>query len=249
MLLAASLVLVVAVAAAAYFAFGSGGPARHRAAAGPRTSPTASTSATPPSPSPSITLGRWQHIAARSIDPVPLTLAELFPVTFTAEGTSFARTVSRKGTSCPAAIVGSRLQRAVRQARCDQVLRASYLSTGRKLMGTIGVLNLVNSTRAAQAGRAVGPSQFIAQLPGKTGLTKKLTSGTGIEEAAVKGHYLILVWGEFTDLHGPHSRYQRGLLEAFLSSLIDKTANVSLTNRMVNGTPSASASASASPRT
>jgi hypothetical protein len=49
------------------------------------------------------------------------------------------------------------------------VLRASYLSTDRKIMATVGVLNLVNVTAAEKAGKAAGATEFIKQLPSATG--------------------------------------------------------------------------------
>ncbi len=248
MLLAAGLVLVVAIAAVAYFAIvrGSGGPSRHRTTAGTHSAPITPTSAAPSTPSPTPLPGPWKYIATRGLDPVPLTLAGLFPGTFSVPGGTFTKAVSKKGTVCTAAIVGRRLQRAIRRAGCSQVLRASYLSTGKKLMGTIGVLNLANYAQAELAGKATGRTQFVAQLAGRKGPAKRLTSGTGIEEAVAKGHFLILVWGEFTSGHGPRNGRRRRALEAFLLSMINKTANVNLSNRMV-GVPAPSASPSASP--
>ncbi len=116
-------------------------------------------------------------------------------------------------------------------------MRASYLSANPKLMGTIGVLNLVTVAAAEKAGKAAGPSEFIAQLPGPTKPTKNLTKGTGFEAAEVKGHYLVLVWAEFTNLKAPKGAAQRTELETFISTLIQKTANVSLANRQVTGSP------------
>jgi hypothetical protein len=115
-------------------------------------------------------------------------------------------------------------------------MRASYLSSN-KLMGTIGVLNLSTFAAAKKAGKAVGTADFIAQLPAARGPTKRLTKGTGVEAAEVKGHYLVLVWAEFANLRAPKSAAQRGELEAFIRALIQKSANVSLAVRMVTGRP------------
>jgi hypothetical protein len=203
--------------------------ALHRAAPRP--------SATDPSPSPTPSLGVWGHIASRASDPVPLTLAELFPAQFADGGAKYTRTVQKARVHCSGALIGSALTGAVSHAGCTQVMRASYLSSGNKLMGTIGVLNLATVAAAEKAGKAAGPAEFIAQLPAATGPTKKLTRGTGIEAAEVKGHYLVLVWAELTNLHAPKSAAQRQELEAFISVLIQKTANVSLASRMVTGRP------------
>jgi hypothetical protein len=115
-------------------------------------------------------------------------------------------------------------------------MRASYLSS-KKLMGTIGVLNLATAAAADKAGKAAGPADFIVQLPAAKGPTKRLTKGTGVEAAEVKGHYLVLVWAEFTNLRPPKSAAQRRALETFITVLIQKTANVAIASRMVTGRP------------
>jgi hypothetical protein len=176
------------------------------------------------------------HITSRTSDPVPLTLAELFPAQFSDAGITYTRTVQKARTHCAQALIGSALTSAVSHAGCTQVMRASYLSSN-KLMGTIGVLNLSTFAAAKKAGKAAGTADFIAQLPAARGPTKRLTKGTGVEAAEVKGHYLVLVWAEFANLRAPKSLAQRRELEAFISALIQKTANVSLAARMVTGRP------------
>ncbi len=192
-------------------------------------------------PSPSPTLGTWGHIATRALDPAPVTLAELFPASFTNGTTSYVRTAQKGKVHCAGALAGSQLVAAVSHAGCTQAMRASYLSSDHKLMGTIGVLNLATVTAAERAGKATGPSEFIAQLPGARGLTKNLTKGTGIEAAEVKGHYLVLVWAEFANLRTPRTPLQKSQLEEFITLLMQRTANVSLATRQVTGSPPPSA--------
>ncbi len=245
MLLAGGLVVVLALAAVAYFTVLRGSP-RHQSAAGAhRARHAASAAASTPSPSPTPTItpaGAYGWITTRTTDPVPLSLGEVFPSRFSIPGASYAMTTSQARKACTPAVVGSKLRRAVRHGGCSQVLRASYLSTGTKLMGTIGVLNLQDYARAHAAGDVTGPSEFILQLDGHKGPTKHLTSGTGIEEAIAKGHYLILVWGEFTSGHAPRTKHQRAEVETFLLGMINKTANVALSNRLVGDGPKPSAS-------
>jgi hypothetical protein len=192
-------------------------------------------------PSPSPALGTWGHIATRALDPAPLTLAELFPASFTNGTASYVRTAQKGKVHCAGALSGSQLVAAVSHAGCTQAMRASYLASDHKLMGTIGVLNLVTVTAAERAGRATGPSEFIGQLPGARGLTKNLTKGTGIEAAEVKGHYLVLVWAEFANLRTPRTPLQKSQLEEFITLLMQRTANVSLATRQVTGSPPPSA--------
>jgi hypothetical protein len=176
------------------------------------------------------------HIASRATYPLPLTLAELFPARFTDGAITYTRAVEKGRAHCAGALIGSALAAAVSHAGCTQIMRASYLS-GNKLMGTIGVLNLSTAAAANRVGKAAGPADFIAQLPAARGPTKRLTKGTGVEAAEVKGHYVVLVWAEFTNLRPPKSAAQRRELEAFVEVLIQKTANVTIASRMVTGRP------------
>jgi hypothetical protein len=225
-----SLPAVAVLVAVAYGHF----PGRHAPASSPSSHGSrAALSASQPSPS----LGRWQHIATRAMDPTPLTVSQLFPAQFTIASTAYTRTTQQASTHCPGAVFGAKLQAAVHKYKCSQVLRASYLAKGPKLMGTIGVLNLSNSAGAKDVGKATGSSQFVAQLAARSGPTHRLAKGTGLEEAEVKGHYLILTWVEFTTLRAPRTAHQKAQLKAFSADLISRTANVSLTSRMVTGEP------------
>ncbi len=226
-----AVVLVVAAGGALYLGAHFISSRSHQTAS-PRATPTISAT---PTPTPTPTLGPYGHIASRLDDPVPLTVAQLYPARFNAGGAVYTRTAVRLSKSCGSAVAGSSLQSAIGSAGCTQAVRASYLS-GTK-MGTIGVFNLKNASAASKAGRAAGASNFVAQLPAKTGPTKKLGHGSGVEEAVFKGHYLILIWAEFTNLRTPKTKPQQASLATFMTQLLQNTANVSLSNRMVNGTP------------
>ena len=231
LLICAAALIVVAGATYFYFARGHTSPS-------PAADSRATSSAKPSAhPSPSPTLGQWGHIESRALDPAPLALAELFPSSFVNGTTTYVRTAQKAKVHCAGALAGSQLVAAVSHAGCTQAMRASYLSSDHKLMGTIGVLNLVTATAAQRAGKATGPSEFIAQLPGARGLTKNLTKGTGIEAAEVKGHYLVLVWAELANLHTPRTPLQKSELEEFITLLMQRTANVSLATRQVTGSP------------
>jgi hypothetical protein len=202
-------------------------------------SPVSSVAAPPsrPAATPTATLGPWKNITSQAVDAQPLTVAELYPARFSVGGNAGTRTVERANTKCTNAVIGSSLRAAVRKGGCTQVMRASYLSSNRKMMATIGVLNLVDVSAAEKAGKASGATEFIRQLPGPHGPTHNLTKGTGLVEAEVKGHYLILIWTEFANLHAPSGKKQRKELTSFSADLFRGTANVSLTSRMVTGKP------------
>jgi hypothetical protein len=206
-----------------------------RTASTPKATPAATASPTP-------SLGPYGFIASRKDDPVPLTVAELYPISFAAGGSGYLRTRSSLSRDCVDAVDGAGIQAAVSSAGCTQVARATYLDKQTNMMGTIGVLNLRTAKSASAAVHAAGAGNFIAQLAGKTAPTSKIGQGTGIEEALAKGHYLILIWAELTSLKTPHKGTQRTGLEQFMTELLESTANLSLTNRMVNGSPSPPAS-------
>jgi hypothetical protein len=229
--LAVCAVVVVAIAAGAFLLHA----AEHQS-----TPPTADRSAAAPSTasaSPSPTLGPFGHIASRAADPLPLTVAQLFPDAFTVGGAAFTRTTSEPKANCASAVIGTALQAAVPAGTCSQVVRASYLAASEQAMGTIGVLNLSTAATAAHAGHAANKTDFIGQLKGPSGPTRALGQGAGLEEAATKGHYLILIWAQLVSRASPKSPAQQALLKNFMTQLFDETANVSLSNRMVSGTP------------
>jgi hypothetical protein len=182
-------------------------------------------------------LGKWGYITSRATDAAPLTVAELYPAQFLITGSSFVRTTDRADTNCDQALFGAQLQNAAKVYGCSQVVRASYISGSQTMMGTVGVMNLSGANDAAKAGNASGANDFVTPLNGKTGLTRNLTQGTGVVQAEYKGHYLILIWAEFTNLKGPTTADQRSQLEQFASGLISGSANIALSNRMVSGHP------------
>jgi hypothetical protein len=187
--------------------------------------------------------GQYCHIELRTDDPAPLTLAELFPPAFVNETDhrSFTRAGTKLDTTCSNAVIGQDLTGALQDGKCTQVLRASYFSGDGKMMGTIGVANLSTTNEAHHAGKLVGTSDFVEPLTTKTGVTSKLGKGTGIVEAEYKGHYLIIIWAEFTSTNAPANNTQDQQLQQFGADLIAGTANISLSQRMLNGHPATAA--------
>jgi hypothetical protein len=182
-------------------------------------------------------LGKWQHIGTRSQDPAPLTIDALFPPQFELNGSSYTRTAADLSKNCSLAVFGSNLQAALQSGHCTQVVRASYISGNGTMMGTVGVANLTSSAAAQKAGQATGPQQIIAPLAAQKGPTSKLGNGTGVVQAEIKGHYLILMWAEFTNLKSPSSSAQRQQLEQFATNLVTGSANINLSTRMLTGKP------------
>src|SRR5215472_5917724 len=112
-------VIIAAVAAVLVLTSPSASPPKQPKSS--NTPPSASASPTPPA-------GKWGYIGARKTDPVPLTIAELYPASFSSGGTKYTRATQAKSKNCRAALTGSALQAGVRHADCTQTLRATYLS-------------------------------------------------------------------------------------------------------------------------
>ena len=246
LLIAALVVVAVGIIGVALYAFvfKSKPAASNPNAAGPLPSG----SAVPSQQACEQTLGTYCHIESRTDDPAPLTTAELYPPAFTneADKSSYSLASTKTDTTCSKAVIGSTLVSALKAGHCTQVLRASYVSGDGKIMGTIGVVNLATTNEAHDAGKVVGQKDFIAPLTAAKGVASKLGNGTGVVEAEYKGHYLILTWSEYVNGTTPKTTAQDNQLEAFGNGLVAGTANVTLSQRMVNGTSSASPSASAS---
>jgi hypothetical protein len=186
--------------------------------------------------------GQYCHIEFRTDDPTPLSTAELFPPAFMNETdhSSFLRVGTRLDKTCSDAVIGQSLVSALQSGKCTQVARASYVSGD--MMGTIGVVNLVDTNQAHYAGKAVGANDFVAPLSTSKGVASKLGQGTGVTDSQFKGHYLILTFAEFTSLKAPATQAQNKELEQFESDLVADTANIDLSQRMINGKPPTAAS-------
>ena len=181
--------------------------------------------------------GKWQHIVTRHEDPQPLTITELYPARFVLDRRSYVRTAASVTKDCSTAVYGPDLQAALQSGHCTQVVRASYISGDGTMMGTVGVANLSTSSAAQKAGQATGPQEIIVPLNGKKGATSKLDKGTGVVQAVIKGHYLILMYAEFTSLKPPSGLAQRQALEQFAGNLVTGSANIDLSTRMLTGKP------------
>ncbi len=240
---AVGVVAVGVIGVAAYaFLFKSNSPTGSSGAQGPL--PTSS--AQPSQQACAKALGTYCNIEASNDDPKALTPGELYPPAFTNEKdkSSYSLVSTKTDTKCSNAVIGSDLISAINAGKCTQVVRASYVSGGNKIMGTIGVVNLSTTNGAHHAGKVVGQNDFIAPLTSKTGVASKLGNGTGVVESEFKGHYLILTWSEFVNGDDPTTKTQQNQLMQFSNDLVAETANVALSQRMVTGAPASPAATS-----
>jgi hypothetical protein len=186
-------------------------------------------------------LGKWQHIDTRKLDPEPVTVAQLYLPAFTypsVGGIQFLRASADLTKTCGLAVFGENLQAALQSGGCDQLARASYVSGDGTMMGTIGVANLSSTYWAEKAAKTTGAEELIAPLTASKGPTRNfLKSGTGLAYAEVKGHYLILLYAEFTDLKAPATAAQKQQLVTFATYMFDGSANISLSQRLLGQAP------------
>jgi hypothetical protein len=239
LILAVAAVLVLGVAGAGAYKLLDKGDSVIGAGSPKLTLPT--NEATASDPLFSSKLGKWQHIDTRKLDPAPVTIAQLYPPAFiypSVGGIQFLRASAKLTKTCGLAVFGDFLQAALQSGGCDQVARASYVSGDQKIMGTIGVANLSSTYWAEKAAKTTGAEELIAPLTASKGPTRNfLKSGTGLAYAEVKGHYLILLYAEFTDLKAPATAAQKQQLVTFATYMFDGSANISLSQRLLGQAP------------
>jgi hypothetical protein len=183
-------------------------------------------------------LGQFQHIDTRKEDPVPLSINELYPPVFTLQGGGeFVRATADLTKTCGLAVIGDLIQAALQSGDCNQVVRADYVSGDGQIMGTIGVANLSSTYWAGQAAKTAGSSELIAPLTTDKGPTKNLLTGTGLAFAEVKGHYLILLYAEFTNTKTPKTAAQKQELVTFANDVFTGSADIALSHRFLGQKP------------
>jgi len=197
-------------------------------------------------------LGQYCHIENAADDPKALTVAELYPAAFSnpQDKMSYALVADKIDTTCANPVIDVNsplLANALKAGHCTQVVRGSYVTTGESMtsnadiMGTIAVINLGTITEAHNAGKVVGDNDFIAPLTATTVPASKLGNGTGLIEAAFKGHYLIVTWAQYVNGTDPTTAALDKPLNQFSQDLLNETANNALDTRMVTGQPGTAA--------
>ncbi|PZG17828.1 hypothetical protein C1I98_38560 [Spongiactinospora gelatinilytica] len=178
--------------------------------------------------------GKDGFASSRTTDKHPLTLKEVFP---DAKAGSYVRTARRLDKKCKDAATGDKLVKALDDADCNQMLRATYRDKSGKIIGTVGVANLKTAKQAskvvdAAAGGAL--EDYVKPLPGKDEATKTLGTGQANAGAWRHGHYAVLLWFQFKDGHEP-SKAERKKLTAAAMAIADKTVYPALDSRALTG--------------
>ncbi|WP_067486826.1 hypothetical protein [Actinomadura hibisca] len=139
-------------------------------------------------------------LKSRQTDPKPLSLGEVFgKSSFKAGGQKYVRAGAKATKGCTGTVTGAKLVSVLKKGGCSQALRASYARTDRKLIGSVGILNL-RTENAAKVARqaALAKDAFLQPLPG-AGSTSTLGKGEALGTAEVRGHYLVMTWVQRPD--------------------------------------------------
>ncbi|MGV9539254.1 hypothetical protein ACWDR9_37095 [Streptosporangium sandarakinum] len=182
--------------------------------------------------------GKFGFAASRATDPSRLTLNEVFKRKKVAHGGQrFEMTVRRNDTKCKDAVVGDKLQKALTDGKCTQLLRASFRDSSGKIIGTVGVANLKTSAAASKVVSTVrGKSleEYLKALPGKDKVTKSLGSGEAFAGGWAHGHYAVLIWFQYKDGHLPKKTEVKKLNQAAFGA-VDATVTPVLEARSLTG--------------
>jgi hypothetical protein len=199
--------------------------------------PGAAKPSTPATPDPQALA---KNIRSRKVDPKPLTLNEVFSETrFSEGGGSYIMTKRRTDRDCGDAVTGGSLEKALRKARCTQLLRATFSTTGGKLVGTIGIANLASEEAAQAAARAArGGRNYVEPLRG-SGNTKRIgrSGSSAVGTADVRGHYLILSWVQYPDGKKIAKKHYPAITRFERNVIVGCNLGTALGHRMINSRP------------
>lgn len=191
-------------------------------------------------PLPSAPPGEFAYLEQRETDPEPLTVKEVFAgKKITIDGRKYTMTTSRKDTKCAEAVEGTKLEKALKSGKCTMIIRGSFKSSDDKIIGTIGVANLLDTAASKKAEAAGGKGErqdYLKALPGKDEITKFLGAGEAGAEVWPYGHYAVMIWFQFKDGHKPSSKESKQLAQA-ANDVAKATVFKALDARRLTGYP------------
>ncbi|WP_327087681.1 hypothetical protein OIE66_35950 [Nonomuraea sp. NBC_01738] len=191
-------------------------------------------------PLPSAPPGEYGFAAARTTDPEPLTIKEIFGhKKVSRNGRTYTMTVTSKVKKCGDAVIGDKLAKALKAAKCTQLLRASFRDKSGNIVGTVGVANL-KTTKDAKKIAAIGGKGkrevYVKPLPGKDSVTKFVGSGEGAADVWTHGHYAIMIWFQTKNGQKPDKKGTQQLAVA-ADDVAKSTVFEALISRSVSGSP------------
>jgi hypothetical protein len=174
--------------------------------------------------------------AERKTDPDPISVKEIFgkKKKLTVSGRGYEMTITSKDKKCTDGALGDSLHKALKAAKCNQFLRASFRDKAGKVIGTVGVANLTSSKQASKVAKSGNKENYVKPLQGKDSVTKFLGSGSGGARVTTYGHYAILVWFQNKDGTKPDSKGSKRISQA-IDDLTKATVYVALDHRALSG--------------
>ena len=213
---AGALVLVIAVAAVGVTLL-KGRSAPHKT---PQAGPTpAHSSAAPLRPASKI-----DNVAT---DPKPITKSEIFPdVHVSASGLQFTRVITALNRNCARTARGS-FAKALQAARCERVVRATYVDTAKHVAITAGVAALPTKALAKRANRAKKLKHnvwFTGLDGGKGSGAQAVARSGGYAYGVVDGRYIIFGYATYSDGRMPTGKSQQDHILNSLSRVFAQIA-------------------------
>ncbi|MEV0631808.1 hypothetical protein [Nonomuraea wenchangensis] len=204
-------------------------------AGGPTSAETAEPQRTS-APLPSVPPGKYGYAENRSTDPDPISVKEVFGKNrkFTAAGRGYEMTITSKDKKCTDGALGDKLQKALKAAKCTQLVRASFRDKAGTVIGTVGLANLSTGKNAGKVAKVSDEHNYVKPLTGKDSVTKFLGSGSGGARIWTHGHYAILVWFQNKDGTKPDSKGQKRISQA-IDDITKTTVFKALDNRTLTG--------------
>ncbi|MFG1707101.1 hypothetical protein ACFLIM_28295 [Nonomuraea sp. M3C6] len=189
-------------------------------------------------PLPSAPPGKYGFAAERTTDPDPITVKEVFGAKkkLTVSGRGYEMTITSKDKKCTDGALGDALQKALKDGKCNQFVRASFRDKAGKVIGTVGVANLKTSKNASKVAKSGDTKNYVKPLAGKDTVTKFLGSGSGGAKILTHGHYAIMVWFQNKDGTKPDSKGSKRFIEA-ITDITKATVFKALDNRTLTGSP------------
>lgn len=150
----------------------------------------------------------WDRLNDRSGDSAPLTVSEVFDSTdsrsvedskknlYTLQGTG------RMDTDCTQAVWGDDLKSVLGGYGCNQVARAVYADSTKRIVGQVAIFNLRDVTSSNQFVKDLDPAAgkgFLNPLGGRPAPIDRFGTGYSAADAGAYGHYVVVSWVGYTD--------------------------------------------------
>jgi hypothetical protein len=183
----------------------SGGSGHHAAPQPPAPTPVAPT----PTPSPSRTKAKHKpkhvpvDIRDEKTDPKQLTIGEVFPhKTLKLAGHTFVRSKTVINDHCALAANGPFATELTRE-HCRRVVRATYVSTDKKLAVTTGIAVMPTDAAARAMLKVQDPSHYEWFRGMKATGAPKIDRPGGYATSTMRGRYISYAYAMYVDAHKP----------------------------------------------